>query len=165
MTRRRGQHHGDLRPRPPTSALDLLEAGKEDDVTLRAVAGRAGVSPAAPYRHLPDKAALLAEVALDGFRRLGDLQAEIGAQAWPSDPAGQVEALATAYVRFAVAHRAHYAVMCEALHHPPPVPGSTAGGAATQRDQLRAATLGTFEHLAEGAGRAARAITATASPS
>ena len=38
--------------------------------TLREVARRAGVSHAAPYKHFPDKAALLSEMALIGFDRL-----------------------------------------------------------------------------------------------
>ena len=39
-------------------------------LTLRAVARRAGVSHAAPYRHFPNHEALLVELALEGFAEL-----------------------------------------------------------------------------------------------
>jgi AcrR family transcriptional regulator len=48
----------------------MLQAGKGEDLSLRAVARRVGVSPAAPYAHFKDKGALLAAVAEEGFRTL-----------------------------------------------------------------------------------------------
>lgn len=45
------------------AAVDLLDAGGVAAVTLREVGHRAGVSHNAPYRHFPDKEALLAAVA------------------------------------------------------------------------------------------------------
>ena len=47
----------------------LLQQGMEA-VSLRRVATAAGVSPMAPYRHFPDKAALLGAVAEQGFEAL-----------------------------------------------------------------------------------------------
>lgn len=47
----------------------LLQQGIEA-VSLRRVAMAAGVSPMAPYRHFPDKAALLGAVAEQGFEAL-----------------------------------------------------------------------------------------------
>ncbi|GAA0664383.1 AcrR family transcriptional regulator [Sphingomonas insulae] len=52
-------------------ATELLDAG-EHDVSLRAVARAAGVSAMAPYRHFPDKAALLRAVAERAFADLHD---------------------------------------------------------------------------------------------
>lgn len=51
------------------AALELLEA-KMEEPSLRAVARAAGVSAMAPYRHFPDKTALLAAVADHGFKIL-----------------------------------------------------------------------------------------------
>ena len=51
------------------AALELLEATGEEP-SLRAVARAAGVSAMAPYRHFPDKTALLAAVADHGFESL-----------------------------------------------------------------------------------------------
>ena len=59
----RGYHHGDLKAALITAAIDLLDAGGPDAVTVRAVARRAGVAHSAPINHFPDRAALLTAVA------------------------------------------------------------------------------------------------------
>ena len=79
-------HHGDLRRALVTTALELVRAGGPDAVTIREVARRVEVSPAAIYRHFPDREALVAEVARvargDLARRmLAELQAVDGAPA------------------------------------------------------------------------------------
>lgn len=56
-------HHGDLRRALLTEASELARSGGPDAVVLREVARRLGVSPAAMYRHFPDRDALLGEVA------------------------------------------------------------------------------------------------------
>ena len=78
-------------------------------LTLRGVGQTLGVSRTALYRHFADKAALLAEVAREGFRtlRLETVDAwERGGRGWAG-----FEAMGAAYVRFAVANPAHYRVM------------------------------------------------------
>ena len=70
MNRGVGQHHGDLRHSLLTAALQLVAESDVEQVTLRAVARRAGVSAAAPYHHFREKDALLAAVARDGFEAL-----------------------------------------------------------------------------------------------
>jgi AcrR family transcriptional regulator len=62
-------HHGDLRRALVTGAVELARSGGPDAVVLREVARRLEVSPAATYRHFPDREALLGEVA--GAARLG----------------------------------------------------------------------------------------------
>ncbi|MFD9701828.1 TetR/AcrR family transcriptional regulator [Lentzea sp. NPDC059081] len=54
------------------AAAALLDEGGPDAVTLRAVGARAGVSRGAPYGHFPDKDHLLAEVAAQSWRAIGD---------------------------------------------------------------------------------------------
>jgi len=66
----RPYHHGDLRRALIDTAMAMLHEDKGWQFTLREVARRAGVSHAAPYKHFPDKASLLAEMALLGFDRL-----------------------------------------------------------------------------------------------
>lgn len=75
---------------------------------MRAVARRAGVSATAPYRHYPDKEALLAAVAARGFDGLrGALRA-----ADEAAPAGQaLVAQAVAYVRYALENPALFRLM------------------------------------------------------
>lgn len=69
-------HHGDLRRALLVEARELARSGGPDAVTIREVARRLEVSPAAIYRHVPDRDALLGEVAvmarLDLARRMLD---------------------------------------------------------------------------------------------
>jgi AcrR family transcriptional regulator len=51
-------------------AADLLDAGGEDAVTLRAVGQAAGLSHNAPYKHFASRGALLAAVATASFEEL-----------------------------------------------------------------------------------------------
>ncbi|GBQ91652.1 TetR/AcrR family transcriptional regulator [Asaia krungthepensis] len=59
----------DLKERLLEIATECLENG-DHDPSLRDIAKRAGVSPMAPYRHFPDKAALLGAVVINGFEKL-----------------------------------------------------------------------------------------------
>ena len=69
-TEKRPYHHGDLRQTVIDTAMAMLNEGGGWQFTLREIARRAGVSHAAPYKHFPDKAALLGEIVLIGFDRL-----------------------------------------------------------------------------------------------
>ncbi len=103
-------HHGDIRNALIQAGLAILAEEGVHALTLRAVAGRAGVSHAAPYRHFTDKEALLAAIAEQGFEMLA---AAVGAAAdrCPSDPVTQLAEAGWAYVLFALAHPAHLRVM------------------------------------------------------
>jgi AcrR family transcriptional regulator len=144
-------HHGELRAALVQSALELLTEIGVEALSLRAVARRAGVSAMAPYRHYPDKEALLAAVATRGFEGLREaLQA--------ADMALGKEALvaqAVAYVRYALANPALFRLMFSAKRtasHP----GLDAAGdaayavlaqrvaALTPGDEREARTLGAW---------------------
>ena len=101
-------HHGDLPSALVASAIELLEANGAADLSLRAVARRAGVSAAAPYRHFPDRTALLSAVAAVGYRDLGRLLAEVSAE--PAD-VDVLADMAVAYVRFALERPGLFRVM------------------------------------------------------
>lgn len=60
-------HHGDLRAALLSATRSLLDEGGVVAVSLREAARRAGVSPAACYRHFEDKEALLTALAVQGF--------------------------------------------------------------------------------------------------
>src|ERR1700750_2846042 len=95
---RKSYHHGDLKRALTEAALALVAEKGPKGFTLSEAARRAGVSVAAPYRHLADKAGLLAAVAEQGFVELH--AALSAARAGTTDPRGQVIALGRAYVRW-----------------------------------------------------------------
>lgn len=107
-------HHGDLRRALIDAALALIERDGAQALTLRAAARLAGVSQAAPYRHFPDKDALLAAVAEDGLLALAVCMRDASAP-HARDPGRTLQALGIAYVRFATAHTAHFRVMFNAV--------------------------------------------------
>ncbi len=104
-------HHGDLPNALVAAALELVRIEGIEALTLRAVARRAGVSEAAPYRHFADKDALLAAVAEQGFVSLKQEMDAAAARSADADPLTRLRRLGAAYVRFAVEHAAHFRVM------------------------------------------------------
>ena len=91
-------HHGDLRNALLEAARALLEEGPFADLSLRAVARRAGVSHAAPYRHFPNHEALLVELAVEGFAELrGGISAAAPQSGAESD---RIAKIGAAYMRF-----------------------------------------------------------------
>ena len=101
-------HHGDLRAALVRAALELLEESGASELSLRGVARRAGVAPSAPYRHYPDRDALLSAVAAVGYRELTEKLAT--AHPSPSTP-DDLAAVAVAYVEFALQRPALFRVM------------------------------------------------------
>ncbi len=106
---RASYHHGDLKRALTDAALGLVTEKGPKGFTLREVARRAGVSPAAPYRHFSDKAHLVAAVATAGFIQLHETLNAVVAE--KSDRTRQTLDMARAYVRWAVDHPDYYQVM------------------------------------------------------
>ncbi|MDE2133964.1 MAG: TetR/AcrR family transcriptional regulator [Alphaproteobacteria bacterium] len=98
MDAKRSYHHGDLRNALLDAARAILEEESLAALSLRAVARRAGVSHAAPYRHFPNHEALLAELAIEGF---AELRAEIvAAAAVLGAESDRITKIGAAYMRF-----------------------------------------------------------------
>ncbi|RYE93090.1 MAG: TetR/AcrR family transcriptional regulator [Oxalobacteraceae bacterium] len=97
-------HHGDLRTALLDAGLEMLGAAPVENISLREIARRVGVSAPAVYHHFPDKASLLAALARVGLGQIQD------AAAAASDAAGGglqgFLATGRAYVEFAVANPA-----------------------------------------------------------
>lgn len=109
------------------SAAGLLEGRGMAAVTLRAVGERAGVSRQAPYKHFADKEELLSVVAAGYFDHVGREMAEAADAA--GDAFGRLEAMAGAYVRYALAnpHRCRLMFGPEVKGSPYPVVHEAAG--------------------------------------
>jgi AcrR family transcriptional regulator len=93
-------HHGELRAALLDSAAKLLEKSGPGALSLRELARRAGVSHNAPYRHFSGREALLAALAAEGFRLLGEALAQASGRA-----------MGEAYVRFALEHAQLFRLM------------------------------------------------------
>ena len=108
---RRAYHHGDLHRALLAAATALLDRHGPQGVTLRGTARAAGVSQAAPYRHFTSKDALLAAVAEAAFHALRRACEVAVRESEASDTVSRLDAVAIAYVRFAVTHPARYRLM------------------------------------------------------
>jgi AcrR family transcriptional regulator len=102
-------HHGDLQRALLEEALRTIENQGVEQLTLRSIGEKLGVSRTALYRHFSDKQALLAAVGREGFRMLRLQLTE--AWEWHGRGRAGFEAMGFAYVGFAVAHPSHYRVM------------------------------------------------------
>ena len=96
----------------------MLEEDDRADFSLRDLARRLGVSHGAPSHHFRDKSALLEAIATDGFRGLADALEAVSRG--PGTPPERLAASGVAYVRFALAHRAHVRVMFARVPESPP---------------------------------------------
>src|SRR5258708_7216281 len=101
-------HHGNLRMECVRAAMELLEESGETALSLRAIARRVGVSPAAPYRHYADREALVSAVAAVGYRELAERL--VAAHPSPSTPE-QLASVAVGYVQFALERPALFPIM------------------------------------------------------
>ncbi len=136
-------HHGNLRNALLERAAEVVAERGVEGLSLRALARDLGVSHAAPRAHFADRAALIAELAKEGFRR-GLRAMEEGAEAAGPDPVARYRALGRSYARFASEQPAFF----RALNHPEV--------RRAMDDELRAAQKDWFETVRRGA-EAARA--------
>jgi AcrR family transcriptional regulator len=108
---RANYHHGNLRQAVIDATLALVEEGGFENVNLREVARRAGVSTGAPFRHFPNKTALLtavAEEAMQFFRK--EITSELKKLDNP-DPLSRFRAIGMAYLNWAVRHPTHFQII------------------------------------------------------
>lgn len=109
---KRGYHHGNLRQALVQSALELIESKGPTGFTLSEAAKRAGVTPAAVYRHFEGREDLIAEAARQGYEMFADLIQYAYDNGQPSALAA-FEATGRAYLAFARKHPGHYIAMFE----------------------------------------------------
>ncbi|OBF40994.1 TetR family transcriptional regulator [Mycobacterium sp. ACS1612] len=95
-------HHGDLKAVILAKAATLVAERGADGISLRELAREAGVSHAAPAHHFTDRRGLFTALAAEGWRLLTEAL---------RDARPDFLDAALAYVRFALDHPGHYAVM------------------------------------------------------
>lgn len=108
-------HHGDLRAALIEHGLAELALRPPDEVSLREIARRAGVSATAVYRHFPDKAALLGALCQVGGAQLSE--AFKAAMEKMAGGKAAFNAMGRAYVRFALANPSLFRLI---MTQPPP---------------------------------------------
>ena len=103
-------HHGNLPAALLQAAeLELEEKGLEN-LSLRAIAKRVGVSHAAPAHHFGDTQGLLSALAARGFELFIDAQRAQQARTKPH-PKAQLAAAGLGYIKFAAEHPALFRLM------------------------------------------------------
>ena len=109
---KRGYHHGNLRQTLVDAALALIEEKGPMGFTLSEAAKRAGVTPAAVYRHFDGREDLIAEAAKQGYEIFCDVMEYAYETGQPSALAA-FEAVGRAYLAFARKYPGHYISMFE----------------------------------------------------
>jgi AcrR family transcriptional regulator len=102
-------HHGDLRRAILEAALELIKEAGIQSLSLREIARRIGVTPAAPYHHFKDRGELLLQIGMQGYGDLFQVLEQAAAKAHGAED--ECEAEFRAYLHFAREHSAVYAVM------------------------------------------------------
>lgn len=142
---RKGYHHGNLREALIEAAVELIREKGPTGFTISEAAKRAGVSPAAPYRHFAGRDELIAEVALRGFALFADLMEHVR-ETSSGSPLAAIDALGRTYLAFAEKYPGYYIAMFESGV---PVAGNPELAAAAERafDALRHAAEALIETL------------------
>jgi len=93
-------HHGNLRAALIEATEQLIEESGPESVTVREAARRAGVSSGAPFRHFPNRTALMTAVAEQGMTRLlAEVERALTRTAG-ADPVTRCAAFGEAYFRW-----------------------------------------------------------------
>ncbi|MGO3153448.1 MAG: TetR/AcrR family transcriptional regulator [Galactobacter sp.] len=104
----RGYHHGDLYNALLAATTELVRERGARGFSVSEVARRVGVSSSAPYRHFPDRDAMLAAAALTGFIELENRFVRLPTLQAFGDTAALI---ATEYLSFAREDPARFEVM------------------------------------------------------
>jgi len=103
-------HHGNLKETLLEAAEAELSSHGIEQLSLRAIAKRAGVSHAAPAHHFGDVNGMLTALAARGFERFIAAQQARQKVAAP-DPSSQLTAAGLGYIDFALANPALFRLM------------------------------------------------------
>lgn len=108
---RQPYHHGNLVEALLAAAIALIEEKGAENLSVRELAKRAGVSPAAPFRHFPNKTALLTAVAEQAMARLAQAVRDAQSALGPADPLTELRAIGQAYLGWALDNPTHFQVI------------------------------------------------------
>ncbi len=128
---RRAYHHGNLHEALLDAAAALVAERGPEGFSLLDAARACGVSASAPYKHFPDKAALMQELARRGGTKLYDRLGAAWGGGLPDAPKAFLR-LGHAYLAFAREEPGYYLALFRPGAQPPPPldPNTSPMGAA-----------------------------------
>jgi AcrR family transcriptional regulator len=129
-------HHGDLRDALIQAALQQVELGGPEAVSISALAKKLGVSQPAPYKHFADRETLLTAVTAEAFRQFTAMLRESTGK--PSKRS-KLSRLAQATVDFGLRRNGIYRLMF----------ASRIMACAPENSELHSAAMETFALLLE----------------
>ena len=140
-------HHGDLAASLLESATHLIREGGIEALSLRKLAARVGVTPAALYHHFRDKNDLLCALAERGFEEL-EARVSVPLPAASARLEDDLRAFVRSYIAFADGSPEQYDLMF----------GRTIWKAGEPTEALRAVAHGAFRRYLERIGALAGAL-------
>lgn len=109
-TSARSYHHGNLRRALLEAALELAQQHGPERVSVREAARLVGVPPGAPFRHFPNRRALMTALAEEAGERLRiEVQKSIGGRRM--SPLHRLRALGRGYLHWAMRHPSHFKIL------------------------------------------------------
>ena len=108
---KRAYHHGNLIEALVTAAVELIEIKGVENLSLRDVSKRIGVSPGAPFRHFKSKTELLTAVAKQSMSRLTEAVENALIACKDDDPIARLTAIGHGYLDWALGNPTHFQVI------------------------------------------------------
>ena len=108
---RTSYHHGNLRESLVAAAVRLIETHGLEQVSVRDVAKAVGVSPGAPFRHFPNRTALLTAVAEEAMDRLQTEIEKASTEARDQTPLLKYRAIGVGFLSWAFRNPVHFQVI------------------------------------------------------
>ena len=106
----RSYHHGNLRQALLEAALELAQRHGPERVSVREAARQIGVSPAAPFRHFPNRRSLMTALAEEAAERLRiEVRKSMGGRG--AAPLQRLRLLGRGYLQWAMRHPSHFRIV------------------------------------------------------
>lgn len=107
----RTYHHGNLVDALIAAAVELIAMKGIENLSLRDLSKRVGVSPGAPFRHFKNKAELVTAVAEQSMSRLTQAVKDALDACESVDPLARLRAVGSGYLNWALGNPTHFQII------------------------------------------------------